>query len=125
MVLSDEGIKDALACGAIESDPVPNEDQYQTSSVDIFLGDSFRIWDPARFTARGVDVHLNLAERTFQHTANAYAIPAPREADNSVILPPFSKEPRVLLCLTRERLHLKKESLRLRHASRVVALLRE
>lgn len=110
MVLSDEGIKGALACGAIEIDPLPDEDQYQTSSVDIFLGDSFRIWDPARFTARGVDVHLNLAEQTFQNTANAYAIPAPREADNSVILPPFSREPRVLLCLTRERLHLRKES---------------
>jgi len=110
MVLSDEGIKRSLASGAIEIDPTPEDDQYQTSSVDIFLGDSFRIWDPAKFNARGVDVHLNLAEQTFQNTANAYAILAPREADNSVILPPFSREPRVLLCLTRERIHLKKES---------------
>lgn len=110
MILSDEGIKGALASGALEIDPAPEDDQYQTSSVDIFLGDSFRIWDPARFNARGVDVYLNLAEQTFQNTANAYTIFAPREADNSVVLPPFSREPRVLLCLTRERLHLKKES---------------
>jgi dCTP deaminase len=53
---------------------------------------------------------LNLAEQSFQDTANAFAIPAPREKDNSVVLPPFSVEPTVLLCLTRERIHLKKES---------------
>ena len=110
MVLCDEGIKSALASGDIEIDPTPVDDQYQTSSVDIFLGDSFRIWDPAKFRVKGVRVELNLAQQTFLDTANAFAIPAPREADNSVVLPPFDTEPRVLLCLTRERIHLKKHA---------------
>jgi len=110
MVLCDESIKKALASGDIEIDPTPIDDQYQTSSVDIFLGDSFRIWDPAKFRVKGVRVELNLADQMFQDTANAFAIPAPREADNSVVLPPFSANPQVLLCLTRERIHLKKHA---------------
>jgi dCTP deaminase len=110
MVLSDQGIKDALSSGELLIDPVPSDEQYQSSSVNIHLGNSFRIWDPTKFKARGVRVELNLAEQSFQDSANAYAIPAPREADNSVVLPPFSVEPHVLLCLTRERIHLKKES---------------
>lgn len=110
MILSDEGIKKAIASGDLEIDPVPQDDQYQTSSVDIFLGDVFRIWDPVKFKPRGVRVELNLAEQTFQDTANAYTIAAPREADNSVILPPCAKEPLVLLCLTRERIHLKRHA---------------
>ena len=110
MVLCDEGIKKAIASGNLEIDPTPTDDQFQTSSVDIFLGNSFRIWDRAKCSVKGVNVVLNLAEQTFQDTANAYTIPAPLEADGSVILPPFNVEPRVLLCLTRERIHLKKQA---------------
>jgi dCTP deaminase len=110
MVLSDEGIKKALRSGALEIIPVPQEDQYQTSSVDIFLGDSFRVWDTKRLAVRGLAPVLNLAEQTFQDTANAFTIQAPREADGSVVLPPFSESPCVLLGLTRERIHLKKNA---------------
>lgn len=110
MVLSDEGIKAAIKSGSLVIDPAPTEEQYQTSAVNIYLGDSFRIWDASKFSPKGVKVELNLAEQSFQDTANAYAIPAPREADNSVILPPFSISPIVLLCLTRERIYLKRES---------------
>jgi dCTP deaminase len=108
MVLSDDGIKKALASGDLEIDPIPREDQYQTSSVDIFLGDSFRIWDKAKLAVKGFAPVLNLAEQAFQDTANAFTIEAPRETDQSVILPPFAEDPCVLLCLTRERIHLKK-----------------
>jgi dCTP deaminase len=110
MVLSDQGIKNALSSGELSINPPPSEEQYQSSSVNIYLGDSFRIWDPSRFKAKGVRIELNLAEQSFQDTANAFAIPAPREADSSVVLPPFAIEPHVLLCLTRETIHLKKES---------------
>src|SRR5260370_38035731 len=106
----DQGIKKAIESGDLEIDPVPTEEQYQTSAVNIYLGNEFRIWDPSKFKAKGIKVELNLAEQTFQDTANAYAIPAPREADDSVVLPPFSLEPHVLLCLTREPIHLQKAS---------------
>lgn len=108
MVLSDESIKKALKSGQLEIVPAPQEDQYQTSSVDVFLGDSFRIWDRARLAVPGLAPVLNLAEQTFQDTANALTIDAPRENDGSVVLPPYSESPCVLLALTRERIHLKK-----------------
>jgi dCTP deaminase len=110
MVLSDEGIKKALASGDLEIDPVPSEEQYQSSAVNIYLGDLFRIWNPAPFKTKGVRIELNLAEQSFADTANQYAISAPLDADGCVVLPPFAKEPTVLLASTRERLHLKRES---------------
>jgi dCTP deaminase len=110
MVLSDEAIKFALTSGDLVIDPTPSEEQYQSSAVNIYLGDSFRIWDPAKFKTKGVRIDLNLAEQSFQDTANQYTIDAPRDNDRCVVLPPFAVEPIVLLCLTRERIHLKKES---------------
>jgi dCTP deaminase len=110
MVLSDVGIKRAIASGALEIDPPPSDEQYQSSAVNIYLGDQFRIWDPSRFRTRGIRIDLNLADQSFQDIANQYAIDAPRESDRSVVLPPFAVEPTVLLCSTRERIHLKRES---------------
>jgi dCTP deaminase len=110
MVLSDEGIKKALRDGLLEIEPAPSDEQYQSSAVNIYLGDSFRIWDPSAFRTRGIRIDLNLAEQSFADTANKFAIDAPRESDGCILLPPFAEEPTVLLCSTRERIHLKKES---------------
>ncbi len=110
MVLSDDGIRKALKSGDLEIDPLPSEEQFQSSAVNIYLGNSFRIWDPAKFKTRGVRVELNLAEQSFADTANAYATEAPRDADDCIVLSPFAIEPTVLLCSTRERIHLRKES---------------
>lgn len=70
MILSDEGIKKALASGAIEIDPAPVADQYTTSAVDIHLGDSaqFRIWDHTRLQVQGAQVHLDLSAQNYQLT---------------------------------------------------------
>lgn len=110
MVLSDEGIKKALESGDLVIDPLPRDDQYSPSAVDIYLGDSFKIWDPKLFTPKGLTQILDLSEQTYQDTANSYTIEAPREADRSVILPPYFKKPQVLLGMTRERIHLKKHA---------------
>jgi dCTP deaminase len=110
MVLSDESIKRAIKSGDLGIDPIPQEDQYTPSSVDIFLGNSFRIWDHAKLGLKGLTPVLNLVEQSFQNTANAYTIEPDRQPDGSVILAPFSESPRVLLALTRERIHLKKSA---------------
>lgn len=110
MVLSDEDIKKAIASGALEIDPPPTEEQYQSSAVNIYLGDSFRVWDPSPFKPKGVRIELDLAEQSFADTANHYAIAAQRDQNGCVVLPPYSKEPALLLASTRERLHLKRES---------------
>jgi deoxycytidine triphosphate deaminase len=48
MILSDKGIKKAIAKGHILIDPPPSEDHYQTSAVDIMLAESFKVWDIVR-----------------------------------------------------------------------------
>jgi deoxycytidine triphosphate deaminase len=45
MILSDRGIKTALQQGDIEIDPVPGENLYTTSAVDLTLGDQFQAWN--------------------------------------------------------------------------------
>lgn len=112
MILSDEGIRAALASKEIEIDPVPSEDQYATSAVDIFLGSiqTFRVWNRQACTAKGVYVVLNLAEQEYAQTAAQYLMAPTHEADGTVILPPYEKVPQVMLAQTRERIHLKPES---------------
>jgi dCTP deaminase len=109
MVLSDVAIRKALADGQIEIDPIPEDVQYNTSSVDVYLGDVFHQWDRARLELPGADIHLNLALQEFQKTAQAYLLPASKETDGCVLLPPYYRQPQVLLAMTRERLHLKRD----------------
>lgn len=110
MILSDAGIRRALAEGDISIDPAPEPGQLQTSAVDIFLGDSFRVWDLARLATPGLIPVLDLAEQRFAATANSFSINAELERDGSYILKPYREVPQVLLCQTRERIHLKLHS---------------
>jgi dCTP deaminase len=106
MILSNEGIKRALRDGEIQIDPVPNEDQYTTSAVDLFVGSEFLCWDEARFRVPGVKVELDLAQQSFQLTAAAYLKDRPKEHDGTLVFPPYSKESIHILGITRERVHL-------------------
>jgi len=110
MILSDAGIRRALADGDISIEPPPEAGQFQTSAVDIFLGDSFRVWDLPRLATPGLTPVLDLAEQRFAATANSFSINADLERDGSYILKPYREVPQVLLCQTRERIHLKLES---------------
>lgn len=112
MILSDEGIKRALASGEIEIDPAPAPDHYAPSAVDITLGDisTFFVWDLDRFKTPGVSVTLNLHEQRFGQTLKQYSRPVVPEKDGSVILRPYHIEPNVMLCQTLQRIFLKPES---------------
>ena len=110
MILSDAGIRRALAEGDISIEPPPEAGQFQTSAVDIFLGDSFRVWDLQKLATQGFKPVLDLAEQRFADTANSFSINADLERDGSYILKPYRDVPQVLLCQTRERVQLKLES---------------
>jgi dCTP deaminase len=107
MILSNEGIKKAIREGDIQIDPPPQEDQYTTSALDLFIGSDFRCWDQARLKIKGLKQILNLAEQSFQLTAGAYLVTRPLEPDGTFIFPPFSAENMHVLGITRERVHLK------------------
>lgn len=112
MILSNEGIQQALRQGQISITPAPTPDQYTTSAVDLFLGaaDVCRVWDRGKFNLPGVKVELNLALQDFGRTALGYLVEAHHELDGSVILPPYHMEPVHLLAMTRERVCLNREA---------------
>ncbi len=112
MILSNDGIREALRLGQIAIDPQPHADQYTTSAVDLVLGDPrlFRIWDRTRLTTPGVRADLNLAQQDFHETAKSFLLEAPHDPDGSVVLPPYSIHPSHLLVMTRERVCLKREA---------------
>ena len=112
MILSDEGIKRALADSKIEIDPNPAPEHYSPSAVDITIGgaNTFKCWKVDALRAAGVYVTLNLEEQNYLVTAQHFATTVPPENDGSVVLPPYSDVPQVMLCQTHQRLHLKPES---------------
>lgn len=109
MILSDAGIKKAIADGELVISPVPDEDQYTTSAVDLFLGDksTFKGWDEDRFNVPGARVDLDLSLQSFPATAKGYLKKLACERDGSLVLPPGYDSPRPILAMTRERIHLK------------------
>lgn len=110
MILSNDGIKKAIEAGQLVIDPVPKEDQYTTSAVDLFVGSDFRCWDMERLNVKGFTGTLNLAEQEFQITANAFLRQMPLDGDGSFNFPPYSQSGMHVLGITRERVHLKLDS---------------
>lgn len=110
MILSNEGIKQAIKDGQIEIDPPPEEDQYTTSALDLHVGDDFQCWDESKLKVKGHKHVLNLAEQSFKLTAEAFLIPANLESDGSFIFAPYRDNPRHVLAITRERITLKPNS---------------
>jgi dCTP deaminase len=106
VILSNEEIRAALRDGDVVIDPVPVEDQYTTSAVDLFLGNEFRSWNAELFKPRGALIELNLAEQQFGQTAAAFLVDRERETDRSVVLRPGE----FVLAVTRERVHLRHEA---------------
>jgi dCTP deaminase len=111
LILSNQGIWDALAQGNLLIDPPPEKDQYTTSAVDLRLGSQFLAWDQSKFEQPGVSVHVDLSQHKFHSTAKGYLAPLRTETDGSVIFPPFREQPSHILATTLERVHLKLESL--------------
>jgi dCTP deaminase len=109
MILSNDGIKRALEQGALEISPSPDETQYTTSAVDLYLGEEFHVWDASKLDFEGFTPHLDLSQQKFAKTANAFLIPLKKELDGAVIFPPFREHPWHMLAITRERVHLKRD----------------
>jgi hypothetical protein len=89
MILSDRGIKQAIAKGHIVIDPTPPEDHYQTSAVDIVLGESFKVWNLSILKETpGFTGHLDLSQQKFAVTAMRFAKDADKDSNGCVVLPP-------------------------------------
>jgi dCTP deaminase len=110
MILSNDGFKRALHDGALEISPTPSETQYTTSAVDLYLGDEFHVWDAEKLKFAGFKPELDLAQQKFAQTAKAFLVRVKKQEDGSVIFPPFREHPWHMLAITRERVHLNRNS---------------
>ncbi len=109
MILSDDGIRRALVDGTLEILPTPTELQYNTSAVDLFLGDEFYMWDE-KLRLQGFSPTLDLSVQDFKKTADHFLVPLKKEGDGSVMFPPYRDHPWHILAITRERIHLRRNS---------------
>jgi dCTP deaminase len=108
VILSDQGIKEALRNGAIKIDPLPEDDHFDPSSLDLLLGDDFQMWDRKRLGQGGAEITLNLALQKFPETAENYLVDAPL-TEGCLLIPPYSEHPWHFLCQTRSRIRLDRE----------------
>jgi dCTP deaminase len=109
VILSNEGIKAALKQGAIAITPEPEEDHYQTSSVDLTLADDFRVWDETSLNVEGAKVELDLTKLTFSRIAKGFLRRATTDSDGSLVIPPYRVKQWVFLAQTRAEIFLSPE----------------
>lgn len=112
MILSDGEIKAAIRQGKILIEPLPSEEQYTTSALDLLLGDEvLELKTPEELAAeepKGVErpITVDLATIDVRELLQKYAKPLAKESDGSFILQPK----KFALGITRERIGLPKES---------------
>jgi len=112
VILSDGEIQEAIRRGRIVVDPLPMEEQYTTSALDLLLGDEIlELKTPEELGAEepaGVERPLIVdpARVDLKTLLQRYAKPLPRETDGSFILPPK----KFVLGITREYIELPRRS---------------
>ena len=112
MILSDGEIQEALRERKILIDPMPTEEQYTTSAVDLLLGDEvLELKTLEELQAKeplGVQRPLivDLSNIDVKTLLEKYAKPVPKEKDGSFILPPN----KFVLGITREYIELPRRS---------------
>ena len=87
MILTDREIQAAIQCGQIIVNPTPNEDAYSSTSLDLTLSKSLRIWKPEPL--KGVE-HIicpSTEGYKFPEFVKAYSDPKELGSDGYVIKP--------------------------------------
>jgi dCTP deaminase len=98
MIFSDRQIRRALQSGRIVVDPLPQEDQFAPSAVDLRVGGEFRIWRmPEGYDGRP----LRLSEVNLSGFG-AWLEDLPAGEDGRVVIPPGQ----FVLAKTHERISL-------------------
>lgn len=106
MILSNEGIKQALKLGLIEIAPTPGKSQYAPSSVDLRLGHRFRKYKPELLDQPGVPPVIDVALLDYPRMTRTHTVVTTLSDNETIMLLPGE----FLLGGTLERIHLRKES---------------
>jgi dCTP deaminase len=109
MILSNTEIKFAITQGIISIDPLPQDDQYSGSSLDLHLGDEFSQWDEDKITEiaeGGLSNVVDASRASFAALRNQFLRPAEIESDGCCVIRPLD----FLLGVTLETVVLPLES---------------
>lgn len=72
MILSDVDIETALKEGNLIIEPRPREEQIDSTTVDLRIGEPFYRWNPGLVNQRGVRVSVDIDNFDFHALANSY-----------------------------------------------------
>jgi dCTP deaminase len=112
VILSDREIREALRQKKILINPLPTEEQYTTSALDLILGDEIfelkTASELAQEEPKGVErpIVIDPLQIDLKNFLGRYAKPLPREPDGSFILHPQ----KFVLGITREYVELPRRS---------------
>lgn len=88
MILSDKDIKKYLREGKLIIVPKPDENHIDSTTVDLRIGESFWVWNPALVSQRGVEVKVDMDSFDFFHLAKEYLRKVKQEPSGNYIIEP-------------------------------------
>lgn len=89
MVLSDTEIKKALEAGHLTIEPVPADEAFNTTAVDLRLANEFLAWTVEKLAAAFGEVPaIRLDTYKFSELAKLYLEPVQTDGDGSVVIGP-------------------------------------
>ncbi|NIP99115.1 MAG: dCTP deaminase [Nitrospinaceae bacterium] len=88
MILSGEDIHKALTEGRMIIEPVPGEDQIDTTSVDLHLGEPLWIWNPELTGGGNANLKINIEEYDYREFSKQYQVEVPKEPGGRYLIQP-------------------------------------
>lgn len=101
MILSDVDIKKALREKKIIIDPLPDDTQFNSSSLDLRLNGEFKEYNPELLKKKGIEVTINYSELCFPEL-KGFFVDLKKENNGSIIIRPN----KFILAQTLERITL-------------------
>ncbi len=102
MILSDTDIRKALQDGRLIIDPLPSEEDIESTAVDLRFGDSLWVWNPEITKAKGEDLAIDLEKFDFKEFSELNLVKVEKEFSGKFRIKPGT----VYLGETHEKLDL-------------------
>ena len=87
MILSNGDIRKALKDGLLIIDPLPEENQIDTSSIDLRIGEPIWVWDP-KLSGQNERVSIDTENFDFKKFSERYLIQIPPEPSGKYSIRP-------------------------------------
>ena len=88
MILSNTHIRAALNEGRLIIDPLPEDDQIDSTSIDLRVGEPLWVWNPALREMKEEKLRIDVDQFDFKRLSEQYLIEAPKEASGKYIIKP-------------------------------------